>query len=93
MESAYLNTTVLDAVEVLLDNVKGKVAVTADHGNAVGEWGVYGHPAYVPVPAVKRVPWAVTSADGHGSYTVDQEYRNETADADRDEFLEALGYK
>jgi hypothetical protein len=54
---------VLDHVEVLLENVNADtVAITADHGNAKGEWGVYGHPLGVPIDCVKTVPWCTTTA-------------------------------
>jgi hypothetical protein len=53
---------VLDEVAALLDNVDGRVAITADHGNLFGEWGLYGHPMHTPVPALLRVPWAETTA-------------------------------
>lgn len=33
------------------------LAMTADHGNAAGEWGVDGHPSGVVVPVVRKVPW------------------------------------
>lgn len=52
---------VLEEVEVLLSNIEGRVVITADHGNLFGEWGLYGHPMYTPVPAVLDVPWAVTT--------------------------------
>jgi hypothetical protein len=52
---------VLAEVAALLDNVTGRVALTADHGNLFGEWGLYGHPMHTPVPALLRVPWATTT--------------------------------
>lgn len=59
----------LEHVDVLLDNVDADtVAVTADHGNAFGEHGMYGHPIYVPIEPLKRVPWCVTSATDSGTY-------------------------
>jgi hypothetical protein len=51
-----------------LENVDGRVAITADHGNLLGEWGLYGHPLSTPVPALITVPWAETTG-------VDQETR------------------
>jgi hypothetical protein len=55
---------VLDQVETLLENVDAERAViTADHGNLLGEFGLYAHPDYVPLPALKRVPWSVTTAE------------------------------
>jgi len=53
---------VLSEVESLLENVDGRVAITADHGNLFGEWGLYGHPLSTPVPALLTVPWAETTA-------------------------------
>lgn len=53
------------AVERLLTKLQGKIAVTADHGNAVGEFArpfpirVYGHPLGIRMPALNRVPWHV----------------------------------
>lgn len=62
--AAYRRTLdwVLDDVQLLLENVEGTVAISADHGNALGEWGIYGHPKYAPVPAIKRVPWVERQA-------------------------------
>ena len=60
---------VLPEVMKLIENVTGRVAVTADHGNLFGEWGLYGHPMYTPVPALVRVPWAVTTGGGNDTYT------------------------
>jgi hypothetical protein len=48
---------VLNHVEVLLENIDAEdVVLTADHGNAKGEWGVYDHPLGVPIDCVKTVP-------------------------------------
>jgi len=55
---------VLPEVRTLVENVTGRVAITADHGNLFGEWGLYGHPMHTPVPALLAVPWAET--DGRG---------------------------
>ena len=55
---------VLQEVESLVENVDGRVAITADHGNLFGEWGLYGHPMNTPVPELLAVPWAETTADG-----------------------------
>lgn len=54
---------VLADVDLLLSNLEAEsVVITSDHANCLGEWGVYGHPKYVPVPALKRVPWVETTA-------------------------------
>lgn len=50
-------------VEDLLGEFEGLTAVTADHGNALGEFArpfpirVYGHPLGVLIPALTAVPW------------------------------------
>ncbi|WP_026046163.1 hypothetical protein [Halorubrum sp. T3] len=91
---------VLGEVESLAANVDGRIAVTADHGNLFGEWGLYGHPMHAPVPALLAVPWA--TIDG-----ADEETREPTltppeplpvsrvhggeGETDRDR-LRALGY-
>lgn len=86
----------LDSVEVLLENVDAPVAVvTADHGNALGEHHMYGHPIYAPIEALKRVPWCVTTAMDTGSY---EPPADTTADESEDHHaaverkLEDLGY-
>ena len=57
---------VLNDVAVLIDNIDGRIAITADHGNLFGEWGLYGHPMETPVPALLTVPWAETTAVDSG---------------------------
>lgn len=53
----------LPAVENLLEELPGRNVVTADHGNALGEWAkpfpirVYGHPLGILIPALIDVPW------------------------------------
>lgn len=91
---AYLNNLrmVLDQVEILLENISAdKVAISADHGEAFGEWGMYGHLPGMLHPHVKRVPWVITSASDTGNYTPTLE--PEETDRDTEEHLRALGYK
>lgn len=96
---------VLDSVDILLKNVDAQRAIiTADHGNLLGEYGLYAHPDYVPVPALKRVPWCVTTAtdehtldpDVQGPATESEATEN-TDDAQEEvsveDRLEDLGYK
>jgi hypothetical protein len=60
---------VLDDVDLLLDNVNADtVVVSADHGNAFGEFGVYGHPPGMPFRSIREVPWYTTSATDTGEY-------------------------
>jgi hypothetical protein len=90
---------VLAAVETLVADITGTVAITADHGNLFGEWGLYGHPMHTPVPAVLTVPWVETTGGARQAYepTIDppeplpvsRVYGAET-DTER---LSALGYR
>jgi len=68
---AYLDNLrlVLDEVSIILNNIDANtVAISADHGEAFGEWGIYHHLAGLPHPHLKRVPWVTTSASNTGDY-------------------------
>lgn len=85
---------VLDELNTLLKNIDGEVVITSDHGNAMGEWGFWGHPAYVPIPELRRVPWVEIEAEDMQTYTPDvlsEDEKNEKVD--REELLESLGYR
>ncbi|WP_210408908.1 hypothetical protein [Halorhabdus rudnickae] len=90
--SAYRSNLayVLSSIDTLRQNVDGpQLAVTADHGNALGEWGIYGHGDY-PLRALRRVPWCTASAaDEH---TIDPDVDRNTVDLNVDEQLRDLGY-
>lgn len=69
--NAYVDNLrwVLNEVEVLLRNIDAeRVVVSADHGEAMGEWWCYEHPEYAPIPTLKRVPWVSTSASDTREY-------------------------
>jgi hypothetical protein len=68
--AAYVATlrSVLSAVETLVADVEGTVAITADHANLFGEWGLYGHPMHTPVPTLLTVPWVETSGGAQKRY-------------------------
>ncbi|UIP01068.1 hypothetical protein Hbl1158_06870 [Halobaculum sp. CBA1158] len=83
---------VLDSVAILLDNVDGEVLITADHGNLLGEFGLYGHPDHVPLPALKRVPWCKTSATDNRSHEP-KEWKSSEEAHDREDLLRDLGYR
>lgn len=83
---------VLDDIELLLENIDAdKVILSADHGEAFGEFGIYGHGIGVPHPHIKRVPWAETSASDGGTYQPSLEPSQESTRT-AEEQLEALGY-
>ncbi|MFC7135343.1 hypothetical protein ACFQJ3_19670 [Salinibaculum sp. GCM10025337] len=82
---------VLDEVKLLLENVDAeRVVITSDHGNGVGEWGIYGHPIHMPFSCVRKVPWVTTTAEDRGTH-MPQEYEaaSETTTTEK---LRALGY-
>lgn len=83
---------VLEEVALLKENLEvDTVVVSADHGTALGEAGVYGHSG-LPLSCVRRVPWAEISATDTGSYTpeIDSVRPDETQ---VEEQLSALGYR
>lgn len=87
---------VLDDVETLLRNVDAETAViTADHGNGLGEYGVYGHPPGVAIPALRRVPWVETTACDTGEYEPDERLSSRVDDGDDgvEDRLRDLGYR
>jgi len=86
---------VLSEVELLLQNAEApRTILTSDHGNAFGEWGVYGHPIGFQHPAVKQVPWAETTATDSGEYVPHRRQSTRSVDSDVvEERLDALGYR
>jgi len=83
----------LDEVSLLLSNLDAAdVVITADHGEAFGEWGIYGHPGGVALPCLTEVPWVETTATDERTHEP-ANYETNSQDIDRDEQLQALGYK
>lgn len=79
----------LDAVARLRNNISGTLVLSADHGNAMGEGGVFGHPN-VPVEPIRDVPWVELEAVDERTHTPSVE-RSDAA-ADVEQRLQALGY-
>jgi hypothetical protein len=87
---------VLDSVAVLLKNFDAeRVAISADHAEAFGEWRLHGHPTGMFLPVIKRVPWATTTATDTGEYEP-KELKPESAymmtEEEVQQQLEDLGY-
>lgn len=97
--SAYMDDLryVLDDVELLLENVNAdRVVISSDHGEAFGEYGIFGHAIGSLHPKVRTVPWAVTSGTDAGSYSPTIEPpdpENRGVDRSTEEMLKTLGYK
>lgn len=91
----YLETLrwVLDSVAVLLENVDAdRVVISADHGEAYGEWGAYGHSDYGAFDGLRRVPWVETTATDRE--TRRPEVADESTESpDVEEQLRHLGYR
>lgn len=84
-------TRVLEDVNLLLSNVDAdRVVITADHGEAFGEHGIYGHPN-VPLPTLTQVPWVETAATDHETYTP-SDYETDTGRKSVENRLRDLGY-
>lgn len=85
---------VLNDIEILLNNIDGEqVIISADHGNAFGEWGYYGHPPQIPISALRNVPWVETQAVDREDY--DPTFKREEGSVNNQEVqsrLEDLGY-
>lgn len=84
---------VLDHVDVLLENIDAEtVAISADHGNGIGEWGVYEHPVGVPTASVKTVPWYVTTAVDERSREPEEMSSMDVDNVNPEQRLKSLGY-
>jgi hypothetical protein len=93
---AYLDDLrmVLDDVELLLESIDAEtVIITADHGDAFGEYFVpiYGHGIGLLHPKIRRVPWVKISATDEGDYESSLE-PSEVPTRSAEDQLEALGY-
>ncbi|AHB67481.2 hypothetical protein HISP_08505 [Haloarcula hispanica N601] len=83
----------LNEVDELLKNVNAdRVIVTSDHGNAMGEWSIYGHPSDLPLRCLRSVPWIETSAKDNNTREL-EDWQENSVKADREEQLSALGYR
>lgn len=47
---------VLSYVSELIPSLSGKIAITSDHGELLGEYGLYFHPTDAPIPELRYVP-------------------------------------
>jgi hypothetical protein len=90
----------LPHVQEIQDSVTGKVVVSADHGNMLGERmrpipvKMWGHPPNLDHPALTRVPWLEMPCESRRETVAERpsEQTDEMADSDMQERLRALGY-
>ncbi|GKZ15297.1 hypothetical protein [Haladaptatus sp. T7] len=97
---------VLEEAIPLAEELPGKTVITADHGNAIGEWAtpfpipVYFHPSKIRMPVLNTVPWFVppyskrkqiVRSGKSGSADISDEAA-ESGDDTIEERLSALGY-
>jgi len=82
---------VWEHVEKICENFDGDVVVTADHGNAMGEWSLWGHQPGFLHPQMRWVPWDEITAVDAGTYEPEITEPGEE-DYDRREQMEDLGY-
>lgn len=83
---------VLEDVELLLQNINAdRAVISADHGNAFGAWGIYGHPNGFLHPSVKHVPWATTQAEDEETHRPTEPART-GVETSTEERLQNLGY-
>ena len=84
---------VMDSVEKLGENLEGRTVVTADHGNAFGEFMIYGHPEGMLLPSIKNIPWVSTSAVDRGTFNSTGKHVGDGEEkTDIESHLDDLGY-
>lgn len=94
VRAAYMDELrhVLGDVELLLNNVDAdRAVISADHGEAMGEAGLYGHARGVAIDALRMVPWATTSATDTHSYEPDASDATAVT-GEQEQRLRDLGY-
>jgi hypothetical protein len=83
----------LPHIDKLLADLNGKTIVTSDHGNAFGEFGLYGHPGGKYVNSLVKVPWLVVEGDKRKTISADGFCEVPNIDeGDLDDKLADLGY-
>lgn len=78
--------------ETILRYIDADIVISADHGELLGEDGVYHHPAYMRYPELREVPWVSVERPPDGQYTPTRQPKNR--DETRiDGKLADLGYR
>lgn len=83
----------LPHVKELLDGLNGKSILTSDHGNAFGEWEIFGHPASRHINALIEVPWVEIMADDRKEIQEGEVRATTDETSDLQDRLTHLGYQ
>lgn len=86
---------VLTEVQRWIESTDATLLITADHGNGMGEMGIYGHPPGNGLPELRKVPFVTVNGinDRQMEYEIDANPPVVSSDdPGRNERLEALGY-
>lgn len=85
---------VLEYVERLVSEVEGKVVITADHGDCLGEHGIIGHGKGLYYEELRKVPWlTIDSEDRPNIMKTEPENHTEISKNAVEKRLRNLGYK
>ncbi|WP_193310609.1 hypothetical protein [Halorubrum halophilum] len=86
---------VLPHIGELKKYVDGRFCVSADHGNGMGEHGIYGHPPWGFTKTVLEVPWVCTQGDNQDppERILEMDFDKSEVDATVEEQLSHLGYR
>lgn len=93
--NSYLNEIkyVLSELEILFTNIDVDTAIiSADHGESFGKYNIYGHPGGVPLPVLRKVPWAAVNPSDERTREPDLNFNNNT-EVNIEDHLTDLGYK
>ena len=89
---------VLEEVDKLLGKINGKVVVSSDHGNLIGEitypvpFREYGHPQHLSQPSLTSVPYAVDNGPRRNVVTGKVNSNTDATSQQIRNNLKALGY-
>lgn len=85
---------VLEYVGILLENIDAtKVVISSDHGEMLGEFGLWDHTFGNPFRPVKTVPWAITSATDEKTYESRYDrLERQPSKQERIDLLKNMGY-
>jgi hypothetical protein len=91
---AYLEnlSLALDHVERLENKLDGKTVITSDHGNAFGEYGVYGHPKRRFISPLITVPWLEVNNSRRRIKSADEVMTEQSVGENVEDRLSDLGY-